>query len=67
MTVSWVERTVDAIPYLTLPSLTESCTTMPGPTGAFAMLALGDTIAWTLDGKDPFTTASTLPERSGAG
>ena len=47
--------TVDAIPHLTLQSLTESFTTMPEPAGAFALLELGETIAWTVHGKDPFT------------
>lgn len=48
--------TVDGIPHLTLQSLTESFTTMPGPAGAFALLELGETISWTVHGKDPFST-----------
>lgn len=47
--------TVDAIPHLTLQSLTESFTTMPGPAGAYALLELGDTVNWTVHGLDPFT------------
>lgn len=47
--------TVDAIPHFTLQSLTESFTTLPEPAGAFALLELGDTIAWTVHGQDPFT------------
>jgi len=47
--------TVDGIPHLTLQSLTESFTTMPGPAGAFALLELGETMAWTVHGTDPFS------------
>jgi predicted phosphodiesterase len=47
--------TVDGIPHLTLQSLTESFTTMPEPTGAFALLELNAAISWTVYGKDPFS------------
>jgi hypothetical protein len=47
--------TVDGIPHLTLQSLTESFTTLPEPAGAWGLLELGETIAWTVFGKDPFS------------
>lgn len=47
--------TVDGIPHLTLQSLTESFTTMPEAAGAWGMLELGDTISWSVFGKDPFS------------
>lgn len=41
-------------PHLTLQSLTETFTTHPEPAGAFALLELGEQIAWTVHGADPF-------------
>ncbi len=46
--------TVDGIPHLTLQSLTETFTTFPEPAGAWAMLELDETVAWTVYGRDPF-------------
>jgi len=53
--VHWNTLTiVDGIPHLTLQSLTESFTTMPQPAGAWGLLELSATIAWTVHGNDPF-------------
>ncbi|GAU86444.1 metallophosphoesterase [Bosea sp. BIWAKO-01] len=53
--VHWNTLTiVDGIPHLTLQSLTESFTTLPRPAGAWGLLELGETIAWTVHGNDPF-------------
>ena len=46
--------TVDGIPHLTMQSLTESFTTTPDPSGAWAMLELDDAINFRVYGKDPF-------------
>lgn len=46
--------TVDGIPHLTLQSLTESFTTLPEAAGAWGLLELDSTIAWTVHGRDPF-------------
>lgn len=56
--------TVDGIPHLTLQSLTESFTTMPEPAGAWALLELDDSIAWTVFGKDPFAVRLAASETS---
>ena len=63
--VHWNTLTVvDGIPHLTLQSLTESFTTHPGPSAAWALLELDDAIAWQVFGNDPFVqrldAASTL-------
>ncbi|MGO4674867.1 metallophosphoesterase [Bosea sp. 2YAB26] len=53
--VHWNTLTiVDGIPHLTLQSLTESFTTLPQPAGAWGLLELSATIAWTVHGNDPF-------------
>lgn len=53
--VHWNTLTiVDGIPHLTLQSLTESFTTLPRPAGAWGLLELSETIAWTVHGNDPF-------------
>lgn len=49
--------TVDGIPHLTLQSLTESFTTMPEAAGAWGLIELGETIGWTVYGKDPFVAS----------
>lgn len=54
--------TVDGIPHLTLQSLTESFTTFPEPAGAWGLLELDETIAWTVFGKDPFSARIAAPE-----
>lgn len=46
--------TVDAIPHLTLQSLTESFTTHPAPAAAWGLLELDTTISWRVLGQDPF-------------
>jgi len=45
---------VDGIPHLTLQSLTESFTTHPAPAAAWALLELGEAIAWQVHGADRF-------------
>ena len=51
--VHWNTLTVvDGIPHLTLQSLTETFTTFPEPAAAWAMLELGEEIAWTVHGRD---------------
>jgi hypothetical protein len=50
----WNTRsTIDGIHYLTIHSLTESCTTMPAPTGAHALLQVGECIELDVLGRDP--------------
>lgn len=46
-------NTVAGIPYLSIHSLTESCTTFPDPSGAMALLELNEKVCWTVYGKDP--------------
>lgn len=54
--VHWNTLTiVDGIPHLTLQSLTESFTTLPEAAGAWGLLELDSTIAWTVHGRDPFS------------
>jgi Icc protein len=53
--VHWNTLTMlDGIPHFTLQSLTETFTTYPEPAGAWALLELGETIGWTVHGRDPF-------------
>lgn len=53
--VHWNTLTVvDGVPHFTVQSLTESFTTHPEPACAFAALELGDHIAMTVHGLDPF-------------
>lgn len=53
--VHWNTLTmVGGQPYFTLQSLTESFTTHPEPAGSFALLELGEHIAWTVEGRDSF-------------
>lgn len=53
--VHWNTLTVvGGQPHFTLQSLTETFTTHPEPAGAWALLELSDTIAWTVFGKDSF-------------
>lgn len=47
--------TVDGIPHITLQSLTETFTTFPEPAASWGLLELGDTIAWTVFGRDAFS------------
>lgn len=50
----WNARnTIDGVHYITIHSLTESFTTHPYPTGAFAMLELDDCITVDVFGRDP--------------
>ena len=42
---------INGIPYLSLHSLTESFTTPPDPSGAWAFLEIGERIDWTVYGK----------------
>lgn len=52
--VHWNTLTfVDGIPHLTLQSLTETFTTHPEPAASWALLELGDTIAWKVFGQEP--------------
>lgn len=46
-------NTIDGIPYVTIHSLTESFTTWPHPTGAWALLQVGETIDIQVYGRDP--------------
>lgn len=52
---------LDGIAFATLPSLTESFTSPPEPSGAWGLLTLADTIAWSVRGRDPL--GWTLPLR----
>lgn len=50
----WNARnTIDGIHYLTIHSLTESFTTWPHPTGAYALLQLGEDLRLEVFGRDP--------------
>lgn len=54
--VHWNTLTiVDAIPHVTLQSLSESCTNAPHPAKAWGMLELDDTVAWTAYGQQRFS------------
>lgn len=56
----------DGIAFTTLPSLTESFTTPPQPSAAWALLELGDPITWTVYGRDAMSWSLPLryPRRS---
>jgi Icc protein len=63
--VHWNTLTlVDGIPHFTLQSLTESFTTYPEPAAAWGLLELGDSITWTVAGRDPF--AARFPTEAAA-
>jgi predicted phosphodiesterase len=47
--------TIDGIPHITLQSLTESFTTYPEPAGSWGLLELGESINWTVFGRDRFS------------
>lgn len=50
---------VDGIMHLTQQSLTESFTTAGEPAAAMGLLELGDTVTWTVSGRDPITLTFT--------
>ncbi len=51
---------IDAIPYVTVQSLTESFTTGGAPAAAWATLEIGDDIRWRTHGRDPIDVAMPL-------
>ena len=53
---------INAIPYVTIQSLTESFTTSGEPSGAWATLEISDVIRWQTHGADPIEVS--LPVRS---
>lgn len=55
----------DGIAFLTLPSLTETFATAPHPSGAWALLEVGSTLHWRVEGRDPWTAS--LPVRNPRG
>jgi hypothetical protein len=64
--VHWNSLTiVDAIPHLTLQSLSETCTTGGSPSGCSARLTVEDeTLRWGVSGLDAFEVVIPFPRRS---